>query len=161
MALDKEITAIKAEQLPQYLAGLGLNPYQITTAIYGIFKEIKILNHLTPKEDNAIHIDKEAILKMAKDTALESELYSMLQKVQQTKSWDVMLKKEKRAQSLSAPDVWHNPHGDQTIESKTARDGVKDEIEILDFIKFLSLCGIDSKLVKQAIEERMLLNSSS
>ena len=89
----EKLVALKPEQLPQYLASLGLNPYQITIAIYGLFKEVKISGTLTPLEDNAVHIDKAKLLKMAKDPLLEASLCSILDKVQKTKNWEPLFQK--------------------------------------------------------------------
>jgi hypothetical protein len=150
------LTALKAEQLPQYLASLGLNPYQITSVIYGIFREVRLLGSLTPESDNAIHLDKEKILKMAKDPALEASIYNLFLKVQQSKSWDCLLQKESKKTPLAAPNLRHNPSLGPVLEKKEAP--AEDTIEILNFVKFLSACGIDPLIVKKAVEERMLLS---
>ncbi len=150
---QEKMQAFKADQLPQYLATLGLNPYQITSVMYGIFKEVKILGILTPKEDNAIHIDKERILKMAKDPLLETNLYGLFLKVQRAKSWAPLFEKESKTASLTAPDLWHNPNG---CVPKLP-ENIPEDVEIINFAKFLSDCGIDPMLVKKAFEEKMLL----
>ena len=158
-ALKDEInlTALKSEQLPQYLASLGLNPYQMTSVIYGIFREVRLLGTLTPESDNAIHLDKEKILKMAKDPALEASIYSLFLKVQQTKNWDCLFQKESKKTPLAVPDLRHNPSMGPVLTRKETP--AADTIEILDFVKFLSACGIDPLIVKKAAEERMLLSS--
>jgi len=149
------LTALKAEQLPQYLASLGLNPYQITSVIYGIFREVRLLGSLTPESDNAIHLDKEKLLKMAKDPAIEASIYGLFLKVQQTKNWDCLFQKESKKTPLAAPDLRHNPSMGPVLAKGAAQ--IEETIEILDFVKFLSACGIDPVIVKRAIEERMLL----
>jgi len=149
------LTALKADQLPQYLASLGLNPYQITSVIYGIFREVRLLGSLTPESDNAIHLSKEKILKMAKDPALEASIYNLFLKVQQSKSWDFLFKKESNKIPLAAPDLRHNPSMGPSLPSKEIK--ADEAIEIVDFVKFISACGIDPVIIKKAVEERMLL----
>ena len=149
------VVSFKSEQLPQYLASLGLNPYQITAVVYGIFREVKLLGTLTPGNDNSLHLNKEKILKMAKDQALETSLYGLFQKVQRSKSWEVLFQNENKASSLSAPDLWHNPNRGPKISVEDVK--IEDSVEILDFVRFISACGIDPMLVKKAMEERMLL----
>lgn len=150
--------AVKAEQLPQYLASLGLNPYQITAVVYGLFKKIKLQGTLMPSEDNAIHIDKESIFQMAKDQLLVSSLYALFLKVQRNKNWDALFQKESKTDALTAPDLRHNPTGAEPNLPEASDD--EDAIEILDFMKFVSSCGIDPELVKKALEEKMLLEGA-
>ena len=147
--------AVKGEQLPQYLASLGLAPYQITTAIYGLFREVKLLGNLTPQEDNAIHIDKEKILKMANNPILESGIYSLFLKVQRNKSWEALFQKESKHSELTAPDLWHNPQG--CSPKLPANAPTEEDVEIVDFTKFLSYCGISPDLAKKAMEEMLLM----
>lgn len=156
---DERLLSVTSEQLPQYLASLGLKPQQIATAVYGLFKEIKLQGRLTPSEDNTVHIDKEKLARMAKDPALESSLYSLFLKIQRTKSMDIIFDKGSKTDSLTAPDVWHNTNGCSPKLPETKEDLAS--IEILDFVKFLSACGIDPNLVKSAIEERELLKGDA
>lgn len=155
---DAKKTAVKAEQLPQYLASLGLNPYQITAVVYGLFKQIKLQGTLTPSEDNAIHLDKESIMAMAKNQLLVSSLYSLFLKVQRSKNWDVLFKKEAKNDALTAPDLRHNPSGAESNLPQAVED--EETIEILDFMKFVESCGIDPELIKKAMEEKMLLGGA-
>ena len=152
--MSDNLVSFKSEQLPQYLASLGLNPHQITAVIYGIFREVKLLGTLTPGDDNSIHINKEKILKMAKDPALETSLYGLFQKVQRSKTWEILFQNENKS-SLTAPDLWHNPNRGPKISVENVK--IEDSVEILDFVRFISACGIDPALVKKAMEERMLL----
>lgn len=157
--LDEKLVSVTADQLPQYLVSLGLKPQQIATAIYGLFREVKLLGKLTPSEDNTIHLDKEKLIKLAKDPALESSLYSLFLKVQRAKSLDVIFQSGSKTDSLTAPDVWHNPNGCAPKLPKVKE--VQAAVEILDFVKFLSACGIDPNLVKSAIEEKNLLKGEN
>lgn len=153
--VEEKILALNAAQLPQYLTSLGLNPQQITTVVYGLFREIRQLGTLTPGEDNAIHIDREKLLKMAKDPLLESALYSLFTKIQRSKNIEVIFQKGSATDSLIAPDLRHNANGVEVAMPKNEEQ--PEIVEIIDFVKFLSTCGIDPKLVREALEERALL----
>jgi len=152
---QEAISSLNAEQLPQYLTSLGLKPQQVTAVIYGIFREVKQLQTLSPAEDNSIHITKEKILSMAKDPSLESDLYALFSKVQKSKSLEVIFQTGSKTDSLVAPDIWHNPHG--TKANLPDPEDIPETVEVLDFVKFLSGCGIDPMVVKKAMEEKELL----
>lgn len=157
MAKQQEnITAIKAEQLPQYLASLGLNPYQMTAVIYGLFREVRVTKTLTPGQDNAIHIDREKIIEMAKDQALMAKLSSLYSKVSRSKNWEALFEKDAKKNPHSAPGLWHNPNEAQVALPQGVEP--EEEIEIVDFVKFMSSVGLDPQLVKKAFEEMALLS---
>lgn len=153
---EGKILALSAADLPQYLASLGLNPQQITTVVYGLFREIRELGTLTPGEDNTIHIDREKLLKMAKDPLLESALHSLFTKIQRSKNIEVIFQKGGGTDSLVAPDLRHNAHGVEAVRPKEdeTRPAV---IEIVDLAKFLDACGIDPQLAHEAMKEKALL----
>ncbi len=157
--ISEEIQSVTAEQLPQYLNSLGLKPQQIAAVVYGLFKEIRQTNTLSPSEDNTIHLSKEKLLQMAKDPALTSDLYNLFLKAQRTKSMDIIFKNDGKSSNLSAPDLWHNPNG---CSPKLPAGIIPDcEIEIVDFTKFLAYCGIDPELVKNAMAEKILLKGEN
>jgi len=155
----EEIQSVKGGQLPQYLATLGLNPYQITSVMYGIFKEVKILGKLTPQDDNTIHLTKEKLIKMSKDPLLETNLYGLFLKVQRSKNWAPLFEKGNKNDALTAPDLWHNPSG--CAPKLPTGQSEQNEVEIVNFVKFLTECGIDPDIVRQAIEEKMLLKGEN
>lgn len=157
-----QVVALKSDTLPPYLASIGLNLQQIAIVMYGLFREIKILGKLTPGLDNAIHITKEKLLQMAKDPALDSDLDTLFNKVQRAKSWDVLFQKDNKEVPITAPDLWHNPAGTSPKSSKTkTTEEAKDNIEILDFTKFLMVCGINPGLIRKAMEEKSLLKGEN
>ncbi|MFA4967955.1 MAG: hypothetical protein WC624_07065, partial [Candidatus Margulisiibacteriota bacterium] len=152
---SNDIISMGTDKLPEYLAGLGLKPQQMVAVLYGLFKEVRQLGTLSPSEDNTIHITKEKLLKMSKDTALESSLYALYSKIQKAKNLDVIFQKEHYTASLSSPDLWHNPNRGPKISTENVK--IEEPVEILDFVRFIGACGIDPALVKKAMEERMLL----
>ncbi len=146
--------SVPSERLPEFLGSLGLDPYQITTALYGLYREIRMKGRLTPSEDNAFHLNKQTLLNMAKSPALAAELYTVISKVSKTKSWDPLFKKEEELPA-EAPFTRHNSIGNGPVIKKTSE--IKDDIEILDFGRFLLNCGINPMLIKKAFEEKALL----
>ncbi len=100
-----------------------MNPQQITSVIYGLYKESRVKGTLSPGSDNMIHVDLNKLADMANNDAIQSELSLKASSIQRAKSLDPLFTKTgspKPAHNLP-PAVPYNVGGGQnTIESVSA-----------------------------------------
>lgn len=155
--------AIQAQDLVQYLAGLGLNPQQISQVVYGLYRELRVSGSLTPASDNMVHLSVEKIKQMAKDPALEEALQALALSVQKNKNLDALFQKGAKTSGPALahiPQVSHNPY-----ESTSALPGPdetpKDSVIIhnLDGFLRMTLGGyVDGETIKSFVSEQEILN---
>lgn len=155
--------AVQAQDLVQYLAGLGLNPQQISQVVYGLYRELRVSGSLSPAADNMVHLSVEKIKQMAKDPALEESLQALALSVQKNKNLDALFQKgAKTSATVPAhiPLVSHNPY-ESTSTLPEPVETLKDSVIIHNLDSFLrmTLGGyVDGKTIKGFVAEQEILN---
>lgn len=156
--------AVQAQDLVQYLAGLGLNPQQISQVVYGLYRELRVSGSLTPASDNMVHLSVEKIKKMAKDPTLEEALQAMALSVQKNKNLDALFQKGPKTSAPAAghiPLVSHNPY--ESTSALPSPDETHQEsvvIHNLDIFLRMTLGGyVDGETIKGFVAEQEILNA--
>ncbi|OGC06924.1 hypothetical protein A2230_07750 [candidate division WOR-1 bacterium RIFOXYA2_FULL_36_21] len=159
---NKQKVSVKAEQLPQFLASLKFDPYQLTGCLYRL---LQLTRQLTPEEDNAIHLTTDKLYQMAKDPLLEADISTLERKVASSKNWALLDQKPAIA-SLppEAPELRHNPGfpvQEQIAATLPQPQDSQKRLEVIDLPRFLLNCGvaceIPPSLVIDGWKERSLL----
>ncbi|MFA4905832.1 MAG: hypothetical protein WC645_04940 [Candidatus Margulisiibacteriota bacterium] len=156
--------AIQAQDLVQYLAGLGLNPQQISQVVYGLYRELRVSGSLSPASDNLVHLSVEKIKKMAKDPALEEALQALALSVQKNKNLDALFQKGTKASASAAahiPLVSHNPYeSTSTLPEPAEARPESVVIHNLDSFLRMTLGGyVDGETIKGFVSEQEILNA--
>jgi len=117
-------TAVTTQELPQFLASLKMNPQQLTSVIYGLYKEVREKGTLSPGADNMIHLDESKLAALAKSDAIQSELSLRALSMQRGKSIDPLFARSgspKRAANLP-PSVPYGINSNHTADTIVASD---------------------------------------
>ncbi|MBI5699206.1 hypothetical protein HZC35_02695 [Candidatus Saganbacteria bacterium] len=157
-------SAIQAQDLVQYLAGLGLNPQQISQVVYGLYRELRVSGSLTPAADNMVHLSVEKIKQMAKDPALEEALQALALSVQKSKNLDALFQKGPKTSATPAahiPLASHNPY-ESTSTLPESAEAQQENVVIHNLDSFLrmTLGGyVDGETIKGFVSEQEILNA--
>ncbi|OGC16288.1 hypothetical protein A3J90_01105 [candidate division WOR-1 bacterium RIFOXYC2_FULL_37_10] len=154
--LNGKSISVKAGQLPQLLASFGLNPHEIVGGIYNLLRKT-LAGKFTPGQDNAIHVDKELFLSMAKDPTLTADIAILCDKVAKNKSWACLTEPLSKSLPPEAPGLRHNPGIIPTEQVKR----IPTSLKIFDPKRFIEICGercgIAPTLVSAAFHEKSIL----
>lgn len=155
--------AVQAQDLVQYLAGLGLNPQQISQVVYGLYRELRVAGSLSPAADNMVHLSVEKIKRMAKDPALEEALQALALSVQKSKNLDVLFQKGAKTGPAPThiPQVSHNPYeSTSTLPEPAEARSESVVIHNLDSFLRMTLGGyVDGETIKGFVAEQEILNA--